>query len=183
MYTTFVPRAFRKDEDINMSGQLPFSHSSSHLRNPSLQLASITTSRPASLAAHSHNDSGLSIRKPEAVMRLSPIPDDPQESRDGDDDYSSYLRQSQIDALGTFPIPPDQRPLTRPHAYHSRRASSPNRHSRSGSFSRSRSYSMSNNYFPGRPQSSSTTATYSTEISAQLPSNSRAPASSWLAIP
>ncbi|CAI6338063.1 unnamed protein product [Periconia digitata] len=182
MYTTFVPLCLRRNKGIIEPNELPFSHNSSHSRNSTLRPESRSIPARASMTSFSQNNPAPSIRRPETAARLSPIPDDPQEVHDDDiDDYSTYLRQSQIGLeLNRFSTQQDRRPPSRhgnyptqPNStfYHSRSSSSPARRSSStpaiSSFHRNKSHSISHNMLLSRPQSRSSTVTDSTLFSFQ----------------
>lgn len=114
MYRTFVPKFLRKstrDDDDDMfrcraPSHLPSSNYSSTIRASSTMLpppssASTYVNSPRSL---SHQDSSLSMRKPEPAALLSTIPDEPDDFAEMD---PRFPRRSQIGmALSELPTPP-----------------------------------------------------------------------------
>lgn len=116
MYRTFVPKFLRKgnrnDDDDDMfrcraPSQLPSSNYSSTVRASSSTMlpppstANTYVNSPRSL---SHQDSSLSMRKPEPAALLSTIPDEPDDFAEVD---PRFPRRSQIGmALSKLPTPP-----------------------------------------------------------------------------
>ncbi|POS79638.1 hypothetical protein DHEL01_v201975 [Diaporthe helianthi] len=121
MYKTFVPKFLRKssraDDDDDMfrcraPSHLPLDNYSSTIRGstailpPPPSAADTYVNSPRSL---SHQDSGLSYWKPEPVVLLSTIPDEPDDFAEVD---PRFPRRSQIGmALSKLPTPPEWQKL------------------------------------------------------------------------
>lgn len=115
MYKTFVPKFLRKgradDSDDEMfrcrtPSHLPLSNYNSTIRNSSAILPppSTATTYVNSPRSLSHQDSSLSMRKPEPAALLSTIPDEPDDFAEVD---PRFPRRSQIGmALSKLPTPP-----------------------------------------------------------------------------
>ncbi|PVI02243.1 hypothetical protein DM02DRAFT_653710 [Periconia macrospinosa] len=161
MYTTFVPRIFRKKDSSGIFGQLPFFRTTNDdTRNLTQSSSSVNTARSISQATKSYSALSLSpIRKPEAVARPSPIPEEPRDSREDD---LSYLHQSQIGiALSEIPTSHYQSALLHndtdlPYpgriVHHSHSSSLPTLQNHPmpviNNFSKPRNHSVDHNYLP-----------------------------------
>lgn len=202
MYRTFVPKFLRKgsrdDDDDEMFRCRTPAHpnysstiraSSTMLPPPSSSAASTYVNSPRSL---SHQDSSLSMRKPEPAALLSTIPDEPDDFAEVD---PRFPRRSQIGmALSKLPTPPKvddgyggswqdnngsnnnglyspRTPIYSSIRSHSRNESlpSPGLHSRHHSFSRPTSRSVDHGQQPPPPPPTTTSTprlpTHSIELS------------------
>ncbi|KAG6364239.1 hypothetical protein INS49_005838 [Diaporthe citri] len=197
MYRAFVPRFLRKgsraDDDDDMfrcrtPAQLPSSRYSSTVRASSTTLPpppSTATTYVNSTRSLSHQDSSLSMRKPEPAALLSTIPDEPDDFAEVD---PRFPRRSQIGmALSKLPTPPrvddgygcsgswqdssnngpysPKAPIYSSIRSHSRNESlpSPRPHSRHHSFSRPTSRSVDHGQPP--PPTTPRLPTHSIELS------------------
>lgn len=158
---------------------LPLSHEINRVTQSSVRLTSFDDTRHGSLSTYPHGDPSSSVRKPEAVICLSPTHDEPRVSRDSDE-HSSHTRLSQIGmALGELPQTQDHYSVlgndsnvikAGSYAQHLRSSSSPAHSNRStpvvSAFDKPRGLSVSHLNVPQRSQNRLGVAVYNTRPSA-----------------